>query len=96
MEDFYASYKGKVVLVTGGAGAIGSNLTKALATAGAKCVIVLDDFSSSYKWNIPDHPNVMLVEGDVSDEIILKRIFFEKPAIVFHLAAFFANQNSID
>jgi nucleoside-diphosphate-sugar epimerase len=96
MEDFYASYKGKVVLVTGGAGAIGSNLTNELAIAGAKCVIVLDDFSSSNKWNIPDQPNVMLVEGDVSDEIILKRIFFEKPTIVFHLAAFFANQNSID
>ncbi|MCM8819527.1 MAG: NAD-dependent epimerase/dehydratase family protein, partial [Candidatus Omnitrophica bacterium] len=29
-------------------------------------------------------------------EIKLKRVFFEKPQIVFHLAAFFANQNSID
>ena len=96
MEDYYLSYKDKTVLVTGGAGAIGSNLTKALAAAGAKCVIVLDNFSSSYKWNIPDYPNVMLVEGDVSDEITLKRVFFEKPIVVFHLAAFFANQNSID
>ena len=26
----------------------------------------------------------------------LKRVFFEQPQIVFHLAAFFANQNSID
>ena len=30
------------------------------------------------------------------DEIALKRVFFEKPDIVYHLAAFFANQNSVD
>ncbi|MBI3578167.1 MAG: NAD-dependent epimerase/dehydratase family protein, partial [Ignavibacteriales bacterium] len=32
----------------------------------------------------------------VLDEVKLKRVFFEEPQIVFHLAAFFANQNSID
>ena len=44
--NYLDMYAGKVVLVTGGAGAIGSNLTRALAEAGAK-VIVLDDLSSS-------------------------------------------------
>ena len=96
MMDYHQYYKGKTVLVTGGAGAIGSNLVRALAGCEARCVIVLDNFSSSYRWNVPDLPNVMLVEGDVRDEISLKRVFFEKPSVVFHLAAFFANQNSID
>ena len=96
MTEYHQAYKGKTVLVTGGAGAIGSNLVKALAECEAKCVIVLDNFSSSYRWNVPNLPNMMLVEGDVSDEIVLKRVFFEKPSVVFHLAAFFANQNSID
>jgi nucleoside-diphosphate-sugar epimerase len=90
-----SGYSGKRILVTGGAGAIGSNLTRALAEAGAH-VLVLDDLSSATRWNVPSLPNVLFVEGDVLDEVKLKRVFFERPAIVFHLAAFFANQNSVD
>jgi nucleoside-diphosphate-sugar epimerase len=89
-------YRDAVVLVTGGAGAIGSNLTKTVANCGAKMVIVLDNLSSAERWNIPSLPNVMFVEGDIKDEVKLKRVFFEKPDYVFHLAAFFANQNSVD
>ena len=95
MTDHLAAYSGQVVLVTGGAGAIGSNLSRALAEAGAR-VIILDDLSSSERWNVPSLPGVMFVEGDVLDEVTLKRVFFERPRIVYHLAAFFANQNSID
>ena len=82
-------------MVTGAAGAIGSNLTRALAELGAK-VIILDDLSSSERWNVPSLPGILFVEGDVVDEVKLKRVFFEQPQIVFHLAAFFANQNSVD
>ena len=89
-------YKDKVILATGGAGAIGSNLTRALSEAGARMVIILDNLSSSYKWNVPSLPNVMFVEGDITNDIDLKRVFNEGPEIVYHLAAFFANQNSID
>lgn len=95
-HDYIETYKDKTVLITGGAGAIGSNLTRAIARTGAKCVIVLDNLSSSFEWNIPSLPNVMFVKGDVVDDVVLKRVFFEKPDYVFHLAAFFANQNSID
>jgi UDP-glucose 4-epimerase len=93
--DYLTAYKDNVVLVTGGAGAIGSNLARSLAEAGAK-VIVLDDLSSSFRWNVPSLPGVLFVEGDITDEVKLKRVFFENPTIVFHLAAFFANQNSVD
>jgi UDP-glucose 4-epimerase len=95
MTEYLDSYKGRAVLVTGGAGAIGSNLTRALAEAGAR-VFVLDDLSSAERWNVPSLPSVMFVEGDVLDEVKLKRIFFEQPSVVYHLAAFFANQNSVD
>jgi UDP-glucose 4-epimerase len=95
-KKFLDCYKNKVVLITGGAGAIGSNLTESLARTGAKTVIVMDNLSSAEEWNIPRLPNVMFVEGDVRDEVMLKRVFFEKPDYVFHLAAFFANQNSVD
>jgi len=93
--DYLESYRGKIVLVTGGAGAIGSNLVRGLGAAGAR-VIVLDDLSSAEPWNIPSIPNLLFVQGDILDEVKLKRVFFERPQIVFHLAAFFANQNSVD
>jgi UDP-glucose 4-epimerase len=96
MEEYKTHIKDKVVLVTGGAGAIGSNLTRALAELGARTVIVLDDMSAAYEWNIPSLPNVLFVKGSVIDEVALKRVFALKPEIVYHLAAFFANQNSVD
>ncbi|MHC2995256.1 MAG: SDR family NAD(P)-dependent oxidoreductase [Candidatus Atribacteria bacterium] len=96
MEKYLEQYKDKKILVTGGAGAIGSNLSRKLAEIGAKMVIILDNLSASEKWNVPSLPNIMFVEGDVTDDIDLKRVFKEKPEIIFHLAAFFANQNSVD
>lgn len=96
MENYYADYDGKTVLVTGGAGAIGGNLCRKLSELNAKKVIILDDLSSSYEWNIPKAKNIMFVKGSILDDEMLKRVFKEKPEYVFHLAAHFANQNSVD
>lgn len=95
-EDVLQKYAGKKVLVTGGAGCIGSNLVQALVRADVEKVVVLDDFSSSPKWNLSNHPEIFLVNGSVLNEENLKRAFSEKPHYVFHLAAHFANQNSVD
>ena len=94
--EYIKSYENQTILVTGGAGAIGSNLTAALSEAGAKEVIVLDDLSSASRWNIPVRDNVRFVYGSVLDDEKLKHVFFAGPKIVYHLAALFANQNSID
>jgi nucleoside-diphosphate-sugar epimerase len=96
MNEYKSHIKDKVILITGGAGAIGSNLTRTLAELGARTVIVLDDLSAAYEWNIPSLPNVLFVRGSVSDEVSLKRVFALNPDFVYHLAAFFANQNSVD
>jgi len=96
MEEHKSFYEGKTVLITGGAGAIGSNLTRAIAKLKARTVIVLDDYSAAYEWNVPSFTNVLSVKGSVTDEVALKRVFALKPDIVYHLAAFFANQNSVD
>lgn len=89
-------YTSKTILITGGAGAIGVNLVRALLKHNPKKIIILDNLSSSYIWNIPDKPNVMFIKGDIRNDDDLKRVFHHKPTIVFHLAAFFANQNSVD
>jgi UDP-glucose 4-epimerase len=94
-------YKDRTILVTGGAGGIGSNLIIALSQlVGEKGRIVVLDNLSAIKypesWNVCPLPNVLFVKGDVRSGIDLKRVFHEDPSLVFHLAAFFANQNSID
>ena len=89
-------YNGEIILISGGAGAIGSNLSRKFAESGAEKVIILDDLSASYKWNIPNLPNILFVKGSITNDIDLKRVFHEKPTYIFHLAAFFANQNSVD
>ncbi len=96
MSDYKEYYKGKTILITGGAGAIGTNLVRELSDLEAQMIIILDDMSAGYEWNIPDRPNVLFVKGDICDETALKRVFQEKVDVVYHLAAFFANQNSVD
>jgi len=96
MENIYSEYDGKTILVTGGAGAIGGNLCRKLSELNAKKVIILDNLSSSYEWNIPKAKNIMFVKGSILDDEMLKRVFKEMPEYVFHLAAHFANQNSVD
>jgi len=91
-----SEYKDKNILITGGAGCIGSNLTKALIEAEASKIIVLDDLSAAEKWNVPVDSKVIFIEGSVLDEEALKRAFSAKLDFVFHLAAHFANQNSVD
>ncbi len=94
--EVYNDYEGKIVLVTGGAGCIGTNLCKKLAELNTDKVIILDNLSSAYEWNIPRADNISFVHGSILDDEMLKRVYKEKPDYVFHLAAHFANQNSVD
>lgn len=89
-------YKDKVILVTGGAGAIGVNLVAALAALQAKKIIVLDNLSSSYIWNFPDKENILFIKGDIRNDDDLRVVFHHQPTVIFHLAAYFANQRSVD
>jgi UDP-glucose 4-epimerase len=73
------------ILVTGGAGFIGSNLVDALIKEKHKVVIV-DDLSTGFEKNI--NPQAKFYLADIADAKMMKRIFeLEKPEIINHHAA---------
>ncbi len=62
------------VLVTGGAGYIGSHMVLELLDAGEQ-VVVLDDLSTGFRWAVPSE--VPLVVGDVGDQALVARVIEE-------------------
>ena len=78
----------KKVLVTGGAGFIGSHVARALLRSGHE-VVVLDDLSGGYTENLPD--GCIFVQGSITDHQLIDRLFSEhRFSFVFHLAAYAA------
>ena len=80
------------ILITGGAGFIGRALAKKLLENFK--VIVIDDLSSGYEKFL--NKKVIFFKGSINDEMILNKAFDYKPLYVIHLAALFANQNSVE
>lgn len=77
----------KQILVTGGAGFIGSNLVKVILARLPKAkVTVLDDFYTGHRDNIPENPRVNVVEGSVTDTDLVQSLV-DGTDLVFHLAA---------
>jgi UDP-glucose 4-epimerase len=74
------------ILVTGGAGFIGSHLVDRLLTDGAS-VTVLDNFSTGHEANLSTQASLLrLVRGTVTDETLVDQLVADHP-LVFHLAA---------
>jgi UDP-glucose 4-epimerase len=90
-------WRGKKVLVTGGAGFIGSHLVDALVNEGAR-ITVLDNLQAGRWTNIDtSSENVRLVEGDVREAEGVNNIVREtQPEFVFHLAANASVPGSVD
>ena len=86
--------KNKKVLVTGGAGFIGSNLVAELIREGND-VTVLDNFTTGFRSNLDPMPMVHIVEGDVRDRNEVEEAM-QGVEVVFHLAASVGNKRSID
>ena len=85
----------ETVLVTGGAGAIGGNLVVALLDT-CKRIVVIDDCSSGRESNLPASDKIIFHKDTIVNDDLLREVFREEIDIVFHLAANFANQNSVD
>ena len=82
------------ILVTGGAGFIGSNLIDALVARGY-AVRVLDNLSTGKRGNLPDDGSVELIVGDVADAQAMRSAVQGCRAVV-HLAAVASVQASVD
>ncbi|MFI8824828.1 aminotransferase class I/II-fold pyridoxal phosphate-dependent enzyme [Streptomyces sp. NPDC053431] len=79
----------KRILVTGGAGTIGSHVTDLLVEGGAREVVVLDNFVRGRRANLARamaSGRVELVEGDIRDAATVRRVT-EGADLVYHLAA---------
>ncbi len=83
------------ILVTGGSGAIGSNLVNHLAGLN-RPIVVLDNLSSGRREHINTSKRIIFIKGDITKDSDLKKAFSCGVSFVIHLAAHFANQNSID
>jgi len=83
------------ILITGGAGFIGSHLTDVLLAKGYT-VRILDDLSTGKRSNLPlDNPRVELIVGDVADADVVARAMVDCQAVA-HLAAVASVQASVD
>lgn len=97
MNDFKNKLNNKNILVTGGAGFIGSNLCEELISLGAN-VTCLDNFSTGFRENldaIKDHPNFKLIEGDIRNLEDCK-LACENQDFVLHEAALGSVPRSIN
>lgn len=81
------------LLITGGMGAIGKNVAAAAINKGFD-VVVLDDFSSAGGGTLDK--KVKVHKGSVEDHALVEKLLKDSVEYVIHLAALFANQNSVD
>lgn len=95
MGNIVANFRGKVVMVTGAAGSIGSELCRQLAAAGVSQLVLFDNaetplhnLSLSLRDSFPELDFVARV-GDVRSAVSLDSTFRRyKPTVVFHAAAY--------
>lgn len=86
MNDILKAYKGKKVLVTGGAGFIGSHLVEKLLELGARVTVVDIMLCGNKIAHLKDNRDLAIHEVDVTDTTALAPLFKEQD-YVFHLAA---------
>jgi len=85
--------EGSRCLVTGGAGTIGSTLVDQLLDAGAREVVVLDNFVRGRMANLGNAESVArpgqlrVVDGDIRDRALLRELLGDDTDLLFHLAA---------
>lgn len=88
------TFKDKTILIVGGAGFVGSNLTHRLLKEEPKTLIVVDNLLSADISNVPNDPRVDFRFGSITSDKILHNLP-EALNFVFHLATYHGNQSSM-
>jgi nucleoside-diphosphate-sugar epimerase len=88
------NFKHQVVLISGGAGFVGSNLAKKLLSGGVSKIHIIDNLLSSERENIPKDDRVVFTEASLADDKVLVSLRDEYDYI-FHLSTYHGNQSSI-
>ena len=92
-SDLHVNSTTKRLLVTGGAGSLGSNLIEHVA-ANFEAILVIDNFATSKKKNLLPLSNLSVVEGTVVDDDLVTKVFKEFcPTHVVHSAASYKDPN---
>lgn len=85
------------ILVTGGAGNIGSSLVKKLSENNNYCIVVVDSLLTGQKAKIPTNENVIFIRGNVNNYHDISAIFHKFHFdYVFHLAAVVGVQRTLN
>jgi nucleoside-diphosphate-sugar epimerase len=82
------------ILIVGGAGFVGSNLTRRLLEGNAREIVIVDNLLSSEAENIPKDKRIFFRNGSIADDSVLEEMKDEFD-YVFHLATYHGNQSSI-
>lgn len=85
---------GASILVTGGAGFVGSNLVQWLLTQQPESITVVDNLLSSERSNVPVDRRIRFIQGSVTSPDVLDQIA-DTHQFVFHLCTYHGNQSSI-
>ena len=94
MTEIAQYINGKIVMVTGGGGSIGSELARQIASYGPRCLILFDIYENNVysiqqelKWHYPDLILEVII-GSVRDEARVRQVMKRySPDIVYHAAA---------
>ena len=79
------------ILITGGAGCLGSNLIESYLPRGHE-IHIIDNFSTGNREVVPEMDNLKIIEGSIADSNLINEIFTEfQPTHVIHSAASYKN-----
>lgn len=82
------------IIITGGAGFIGSHLAERLLAEG-HLVLVIDNYQTSRRDNLKPHKNLKIIEGTIADKNLVNQTFDSFiPDIVVHAAASYKDPNN--